>query len=175
MTIKTIFLDRDGIVNKDVRYLYKIKDFEFIDGIFEACLCFHNLGYQIIIVTNQSGIFRGYYNESHYQELTQWMLSQFEINNISILDIFHCPHGPNSTCSCRKPKPGMFLEAKIKHNIDMGTSWMIGDSERDIKAANLAGITKTILVRSGNKINESNSNAMFFLDSINEINHIILK
>ena len=105
MTIKTIFLDRDGIVNKDVRYLYKIKDFEFIDGIFEACLCFHNLGYQIIIVTNQSGIFRGYYNESHYQELTQWMLSQFEINNINILDIFHCPHGPNSTCSCRKPKP----------------------------------------------------------------------
>ena len=84
MTIKTIFLDRDGIVNKDIRYLYKIKDFEFVDGIFEACLCFHNLGYQIIIVTNQSGIFRGYYNESHYQELTQWMLSQFKTNNINI-------------------------------------------------------------------------------------------
>ena len=173
MTIKTIFLDRDGIVNKDVRYLYKIKDFEFVDGIFEACLCFHNLGYQIIIVTNQSGIFRGYYNESHYQELTQWMLSQFEINNISILDIFHCPHGPNSTCSCRKPKPGMFLSAKTKHNIDMKKSWMIGDKEVDIIAANASGISNTILVRSGHRIDESKSNASFLLDSIQESTQII--
>ena len=173
MTIKTIFLDRDGIVNKDVRYLYKIKDFEFIDGIFEACLCFHNLGYQIIIVTNQSGIFRGYYNESHYQELTQWMLSQFEINNISILDVFHCPHGPNSTCSCRKPKPGMFLSAKKTYDIDMKNSWMIGDKETDIEAANLAGITNTILVRSGHLIDESNSNAKFTINSIMQSKEVI--
>ena len=172
MTIKTIFLDRDGIVNKDIRYLYKIKDFEFVDGIFEACLCFHNLGYQIIIVTNQSGIFRGYYNESHYQELTRWMLSQFEINNISILDIFHCPHGPNSTCSCRKPKPGMFLKAKEKHNADMEKSWLIGDKEVDITAANAAGIENTILVRS-HRIDESKSNASFFLDSIQQSKQII--
>ena len=173
MTIKTIFLDRDGIVNKDVGYLHKIKDFEFIDGIFEACLYFHNLGYQIIIVTNQSGIFRDYYNESHYQELTQWMLSQFEINNISILDIFHCPHGPNSTCSCRKPKPGMFLSAKKTYDIDMKNSWMIGDREVDVTAANASGIKSTILVRSNHKIDESNSNASFILDSIEQSKQII--
>ena len=174
MTIKTIFLDRDGIVNKDVRYLYKIKDFEFVDGIFEACLCFHNLGYQIIIVTNQSGIFRGYYNESHYQELTQWMLSQFEINNISILDIFHCPHGPNSTCNCRKPKPGMFLSAKKTYDIDMKNSWMIGDKETDIIAANAAGIKNTILVRYNHNIDKSDSNASFFVGSIKESIKVIV-
>ena len=173
MTIKTIFLDRDGIVNKDARYLYKIKDFEFVDGIFEACLCFQNLGYQIIIVTNQSGIFRGYYNESHYQESTQWMLSQFAKNNINILDIYYCPHGPNSSCECRKPKPGMFLNAKTKHNIDMKNSWMIGDKEVDVTAANASGIKSTILVKSGHRIDESNSNASFILDSIEQSKQII--
>ena len=103
------------------------------------------------------------------------MIAQFKKNDINILDVFHCPHSPDSNCNCRKPMPGMLLEAKYKHNIDMVTSWMIGDSEREIRAANLAGIKNTILVRSGHKVNESNSNAMCFLDSINEINHIILK
>ena len=102
------------------------------------------------------------------------MIAEFKKNNVDILDVFHCPHSPSSNCDCRKPKPGMFIEAKNKHNIDMLKSWMIGDSERDIRAANLAGIKNTILVRSGHKINESNSNAMFFLDSINKTNQIIV-
>ena len=92
MPIKTIFLDRDGVINKEVNYLNKIDDFEFIDGIFDACLYFTNLGYKLIIITNQSGISRGFYSESDYQKLTQWMIDQFENKNINILDIFHCPH-----------------------------------------------------------------------------------
>ena len=175
MTIKTIFLDRDGVVNKEINYLHKIEDCSFINGIFEACQYFKSLGYQIIIVTNQSGISRGYFTERDFQIITNWMLAEFKKKDIKILDVFHCPHSSNSNCNCRKPMPGMLLEAKYKHNIDMVTSWMIGDSERDIRAANLAGIKNTILVRSGHKINESNSNAMFFLDSINKTNHIILK
>jgi len=175
MTIKTIFLDRDGVINKEVNYLHKIEDFKFIDGVFEACQYFKLLGYEIIIVTNQSGISRGYYSENDFKIITNWMITQFKRNEIKILDVFHCPHSPDLNCECRKPKPGMFIEAKNKHNIDMVTSWMIGDSERDIRAANLAGIKNTILVRSGHKINESNSNAMFFLDSIDKTNHIILK
>ena len=173
MAIKTIFLDRDGVINKEVNYLHKIDDFEFIDGIFDACLHFQSLSYKIIIITNQSGISRGYYTESDYQKVTQWMLNQFKYKNINILDIFHCPHGPDSNCDCRKPKPGMFLTAKARHNADMEKSWMIGDKERDTIAANSAGIDNTILVRSGHRIDESNSNAKIIINSIRQAKRII--
>ena len=123
MTIKTIFLDRDGVINKDINYLHKIEDFEFIEGIFEACIYFQKLGYQIIIITNQSGIFRGYFSEDDYIELSKWMINQFNNNKIKILDIFYCPHGPNSSCYCRKPKPGMLKDAQKKHGIDMIIIW----------------------------------------------------
>jgi len=174
MSIKTIFLDRDGVINKEVQYLHKIKDFIFHNGVFKACLHFQNLGYKIIIVTNQSGIARGYYSESAFQNLSAWMLERFEENNIRILDIFHCPHDEQSNCECRKPKPGMLLEAQYKYDIDMQKSWLIGDKEVDIIAANRADITNTILVKSGHKINEADSNAKHILDSIYQSNKVIL-
>ena len=173
MTIKTIFLDRDGVINKELEYLSRIADFKFNEGVFDACLYFQNLDYKIIIISNQSGIARGYYSERDYLELTKWMLDQFNIKGISILDIYYCPHGPKSHCECRKPKPGMLIEAKNKYNISMKDSWMIGDSETDIEAANAAGIFNTILVRSGHLIDESNSNSKFTIDSIKQSNEVI--
>ena len=173
MTIKTIFLDRDGVINKEVGYLSRITDFKFIKGVFDACLYFQKLNYKIIIISNQSGIARGYFNENDYLKLTEWMLGQFNNNGIKILDTFYCPHDPKSHCECRKPKPGMFLVAKKKYNIDMKNSWMIGDSESDIKSANAAGIINTILVRSGHLIDESNSNSKFTIDSIKQSNEVI--
>ena len=173
MTIKTIFLDRDGVINKEVGYLSRVTDFKFIKGVFDACLYFQKLNYKIIIISNQSGIARGYFNENDYLKLTEWMLGQFNNNGIKILDTFYCPHDPKSHCECRKPKPGMFLEAKKKYNIDMKNSWMIGDSESDIKSANAAGIINTILVRSGHLIDESNSNSKFTIDSIKQSNEVI--
>ena len=175
MTIKTIFLDRDGVINKEIGYLYKVEDFQFINGVFKACQYFNKLGYQIIIVTNQSGISRGYYSENDYQIITNWMLSEFKKKYINILDIFHCPHITESNCDCRKPKPGMFIKAQKKYNINMTESWMIGDSQRDIRAANSAGIKKTILVKNSHNINNENLSAMFIIDSINETKKIILE
>lgn len=173
MTIKTIFLDRDGVINKEINYLHKIEDFEFINGVFKACQYLESLNYKIIIITNQSGISRGYYTESDFQKITKWMLSQFNNNNIDILDVIHCPHLPSDFCDCRKPKPGMLLSAKTKHNIDMENSWIIGDRENDIKAANNAGIINTILVKSGHEIDVLNSNSKFILDSIKDIDQAI--
>ncbi|MDC3261999.1 D-glycero-beta-D-manno-heptose 1,7-bisphosphate 7-phosphatase [Candidatus Pseudothioglobus singularis] len=173
MTIKTIFLDRDGVINKEINYLHKIEDFEFINGVFEACQYLESLNYKIIITTNQSGISRGYYTEGDFQKITKWMLSQFNNNNIDILDVIHCPHLPSDFCDCRKPKPGMFLFAKTKHYIDMENSWIIGDRENDIQAANNAGIINTILVKSGHEIDELNSNSKFILDSIKDIHQVI--
>ena len=173
MPVKTVFLDRDGVINKEVGYLHKIQDFEFIDGVFEACLYFQSLNYQIIVVTNQSGIGRGYYDEDDFHIINNWMLEQFKNKRIEILDVFFCPHTPESNCDCRKPKPGMFNQANEKHDIDMEKSWMIGDKEADVAAANSAGIKNTILVKSGHTIDEENSNARFILGSIDKAKEII--
>ena len=166
MSIKTIFLDRDGVINKDNNYVFKINDFEFIEGIFNVCSYFLDLGYEIIIITNQSGIHRGYYSDNDFQILTEWMLDQFTQKGVNILDFFYCPHGPKSNCKCRKPQPGMILEAKAKHNINMESSWMIGDNEIDIIAANKAGINNTILLKTDYKFSQSSSNAKIILDSL---------
>ncbi len=173
MSKKVVFLDRDGVINKEVGYLHKIEDFEFIKGVFDACLYFQSLDYQIIIVTNQSGIERGYYSENDFHIVNNWMLEQFKDQGVDILDVFFCPHGPESNCDCRKPKPGMFNQANDKHDINIKNSWMIGDKEADIQAANAAGIQNTILVKSGHAIDEKNSKAKFILNSIEQAKKVI--
>lgn len=171
---KIIFLDRDGVINHEVGYLHKIEDFRFIDGVFAACLYFQSLGYKIVVVTNQSGIGRGYYQVQDFEAVNTWMLTQFKAQGVNILDVFFCPHGPEDGCECRKPKPGMLLQAKEKHDIDMPKSWMIGDKEADVKAANAAGIGHTILVKSGHNIDEQNSNAEHILDSIKQAQEVVI-
>jgi D-glycero-D-manno-heptose 1,7-bisphosphate phosphatase len=173
MQPKAIFLDRDGVINKEKNYLYKKEVFEFIEGVFESCKYFQEIGYQLIIVTNQSGIARGYYQVEDFHQLTKWMLKYFNDRGIEILDVFFCPHGPDSTCNCRKPKPGMLLEAKEKYNINMESSWMIGDKEADVGAANAAGIENTILVKTGHDIDEDNSKARFILKSMQDTIELI--
>ena len=173
MSIKVVFLDRDGVINEEVGYLHKIKDFKFINGVIDSCNYFLSLGYQIIVVTNQSGIGRGLYKEEDFHILNQWMLDNFEQEGVRILDVFFCPHGPDDNCYCRKPKPGLFKDAKEKHGIDMNKSWMIGDKEADIEAANNAGISQTILVRSGHIIDEDATKSKYILDSIIDIVDVI--
>ncbi len=142
-----LFLDRDGVINVEKNYLHKIEEFEFIEGIFDLCLKYQNLGYKIIVVTNQSGIARGYYSEDDFGLLTRWMIDVFDRENIHITSLYHCPHHPDISgpCSCRKPEPGMLLEAAKEHHIDLEHSLLVGDSERDITAAHRAGVKETYL------------------------------
>jgi D-glycero-D-manno-heptose 1,7-bisphosphate phosphatase len=101
------------------------------------------------------------------------MLTQFANQGIDILYVSFCPHGPESSCKCRKPQPGMLIEARDKFDIDMKNSWMIGDKEADVGAANAAGINNTILVKSGHTIDQANSKAKFILKSIKKAIGII--
>jgi len=166
---KALFLDRDGVVNVEKEYLYKIEDFEFIDGIFELCKHYQDLGYMIFVVTNQSGITRKYYTTKDFTLLTEWMIQEFKKRNITIDKVYHCPHHPqiNKKCSCRKPEPGMILNAKEEFNINLAHSLMIGDKERDIEAALNAGIDETYLFDEFKKV--KNSKATKIVNKLDEI------
>ena len=150
-TIKVAFFDRDGIINYDYGYVHKIKDFHFVKGIFDVLKFLLTKNFKIIIVTNQSGIGRGMYSESDFINVNNWMLEEMKKESITILDVFFCPHGPDSTCNCRKPKPGMLFDAIRKYNISLTKSLMVGDSARDIQAAKEAGIKNNYLVNSNYK------------------------
>lgn len=144
---KALFLDRDGVINVELNYLYKIEDFKFIEGIFELCKHYQRLGYLIIVVTNQSGIARGYYSESDFEKLISWMIEEFAKEDVTITKVYHCPHHPeiSGECSCRKPKPGMILQAQKEFDLDLKNSILVGDKERDIEAAIHAGIKENYL------------------------------
>ncbi len=167
---KAIFLDRDGVINIDKAYVSKIEDFEFCEGVFEALRHFQSLGYLLIIVTNQSGIGRGYYSEEDFQTLTEWMREQLLHVKINIDAVYHCPHAPEANCVCRKPKSGMFEAAIRAFDIDVKASWMIGDKSSDIKAAQGMGIDNTILL---SQVCEGGSKycVNLILDTINLIQH----
>ncbi len=144
---KALFLDRDGVINVEINYLYKIEDFEFIDGIFSLCAHYQNLGYIIVVVTNQSGIAREYYSEDNFNILSSWMMKEFEKYAIEIKKVYFCPHHPDISgkCDCRKPNPGMLLEAKREFDIDLENSIIIGDKESDIEAGINAGLNESYL------------------------------
>ena len=154
---KALFLDRDGVINVEKEYLYKKEDFEFIEGIFELCRHYQDLGYLIFIVTNQSGIARKFYTQEDFAKLTQWMLEAFEKEGIHITKVYHCPHHPeiSGECDCRKPKPGMLLEAADEFDVDLKNSIMIGDKERDIEAAHNAGLRETYLFDEFSRVTSS--------------------
>jgi len=166
---KALFLDRDGVVNVEKDYLYKIEDFEFINGIIELCKHYQDKDYIIVIVTNQSGIARGFYTEKDFSILTEWMINQFSLYGISIEKVYFCPHHPDisGVCSCRKPSPGMLLDAKNDFNIDLASSLLIGDKERDIQAGISAGLRETYLFDAENNcINSQATKVVTKLDQI---------
>lgn len=155
---KAAFLDRDGVINKDKFYVCSWEDFEFASGAIEGMQLLQSLGYQLVVVTNQSGLARGYYTDEQYQSLTRQMLNILNDNGISIAGVYHCPHHPNGIvpglsvkCSCRKPEPGLILKAVRDLSISLTESLLIGDKPSDIKAARSAGVARAYSISSENK------------------------
>lgn len=150
---RALFLDRDGVVNHDKNYLYKINELEWVDGIFELTKFATEKMLPIFIVTNQSGIARGFYSEADFNTINDYMISVFKQNNVNVTDVFYCPFHPDANIEkykldhpWRKPKPGMFFAAKELYSIDLTNSFMIGDRETDAEAASTAGISNIALL-----------------------------
>ena len=142
MQHKALFLDRDGTINVDYGYVYQPEKFELIEGIVELCQQAQKKGYLIIVITNQSGIARGYYTDDDFQKINQYMIKLFAEKGVKITDVFYCPELSGSR---RKPECGMFLEARDKYNIDMAQSISVGDKERDVVAGQKADVGKNLL------------------------------
>lgn len=155
MKNKAVFLDRDGTINIDKVYLYKLEEFEFINGAVEGLKILSDLGYILIVVTNQSGIARGYYTEEDCEKLNNFMADELKKYGIEIKKSYYCPHHPEkgigkykTECSCRKPNPGMILEGIREFDIDVENSYIVGDKLSDAEAGMKAGI-QGVVVQTG--------------------------
>ena len=147
---KAIFLDRDGVLNEEVNYLSDPNDFEFIEGSIEALKILKQKDFLLIIISNQAGIARGYFNEETLKKIHDRMIDILRQNNTTLDAIYYCPHHPEYTgpCDCRKPNPGMILKAQLKYNIDLKNSYMVGDTLKDIQTGKVVSC-KTVLVLTG--------------------------
>ena len=150
---KALFLDRDGVINIDHGYTYKISDLNLLDGVVEGLQAISHLDYKIFIVTNQSGIARGLFGIDDLHFFMDHLLKTLAKKDINISDYFFCPHHQEGTikaytkkCSCRKPEPGMLHYAQKKYNLDLSQSILIGDKETDILAGKNAGVLNNILI-----------------------------
>lgn len=147
---RAVFLDRDGTINEDKGYLYRIEDFVYLDGVLDALKLFHKMGFLIVIITNQSGIARGYYTEKDMEKLHKWMVEDLAEKGAPVAGLYYCPHYPESkiekykkTCQCRKPGTALFKRAAEELQIEMEKSYAIGDKIRDLKICqeyNIQGI-----------------------------------
>lgn len=151
---KAIFLDRDGVINRDSKeYTFRIEDFTFNEGIFDALKTWHEKKFQFIVITNQAGIARGLYTHHEVNRIHDFMVEEFRKRGIQILEVYYCPHyGEISECLCRKPHSLMIEKALARFDIDANRSFFIGDRKRDMEAAAGAGV-KGILVDENQNLN----------------------
>ncbi len=157
---KAVFLDRDGTINVEKEYLYRREDFEFLPGVPQALRSLQDAGYLLIVVTNQSGVARGYYSLKDVDQLHHYMCDRLRQQGVELAAIYVCPHHPekglppyNIDCECRKAKPGLLLQAAKDFDLDLSASFMIGDKVSDVGAGLSAGCT-SYLVRSGHALDE---------------------
>ena len=172
--VPAIFLDRDGTINVDHGYVHEIDNFQFIDGVIDAMRELKEMGFALVIVTNQSGIARGMYSEEQFMQLTEWMDWSLADRDIDLDGIYYCPHLPDASvehyrqqCDCRKPQPGMILSAAEELDIDLAASYIVGDKIDDVMAGKAAGVGKTVLVRTGKPVtSEGEAAADWVIESL---------
>jgi D-glycero-D-manno-heptose 1,7-bisphosphate phosphatase len=150
---RALFLDRDGVINVDTGHPHRADQIEWLPGIFELVRAAWADGYVPIVVTNQAGIAKGYYDEAAFLELTRWIHAAFEQAGAPLLATYYCPHHAEGLvrllrgkCACRKPEPGLLLQAIADWDIDPGLSMLLGDKDSDIEAARRAGVADARLV-----------------------------
>lgn len=152
MARRAVFIDRDGTLNEESGYLHRAEDCRFIPGAIEAVALLNAAGFLVVVVTNQSGIARGYYTEADLETLHVYMAAELAAGGARIDGWYFCPHHPEfsaaADCACRKPLPGMLQHAAAELDIDLASSWMVGDKVADIEAGRAAGCTP-ILVLTG--------------------------
>ncbi|GMQ80174.1 MAG: D-glycero-beta-D-manno-heptose 1,7-bisphosphate 7-phosphatase [Planctomycetia bacterium] len=145
-TWPAVFLDRDGVINVDKSFVFRVADFQFAEGVLRILPEYVRQGYRIIVVTNQSGIGRGLFGPADFHRVSAWMQRRLAEHGAPVTAVYHCPHLPEDSCLCRKPAPGLLLRAAEQHQIDLGRSWLVGDRETDIEAGHRAGVPNTILL-----------------------------
>ena len=148
---RVVFLDRDGVINEDSpAYIKSWAEFVFLPRSLDALGRLNQAGFQAIIITNQSGIDRGYFTPETLSHMHTQMVKQIQAHGGSITDIFFCPHTPEAQCDCRKPRTGLIRQAVQKYGLVVEQTVMIGDSTKDIECARNAGCGRHILVKTGN-------------------------
>jgi len=151
MLKKVIFLDRDGVINQDsAGYVKNWSEFHFIPGSLGALKRLNDADYTVLVITNQSGVNRKLIPQPILDDIHTGMRRAVTAHGGCINDIFFCPHLPDEGCGCRKPKPGMILEAKKRYAVDLSSAHMIGDSAKDMECARNAGCGTAVLVGTGN-------------------------
>jgi D-glycero-D-manno-heptose 1,7-bisphosphate phosphatase len=150
---RALILDRDGVVNREVGYLSRIEDVQWVPGVWELCRTARDAGFAIVIVTNQSGIARGLYSEDDFHALMGWFGERFLAEGVELEGYYYCPHHPEHgvgeyrrECTDRKPGPGMLLRAARELELDLAASVMVGDRCSDVGAANAAGVGRIFLL-----------------------------
>ncbi|MBL0713210.1 MAG: D-glycero-beta-D-manno-heptose 1,7-bisphosphate 7-phosphatase [Desulfosarcina sp.] len=147
---RVVFLDRDGVINRDsADYVTAWEQFEFLPGSLAAIAALTAAGIEVIVITNQAAIARGLMTPETLEDMHQHLGRIVAQNGGRIKAIFHCPHHPDDRCSCRKPRPGMILQARDRYGLDLKQTIMIGDRAKDIDCGIQAGCGRTILVLSG--------------------------
>jgi D-glycero-D-manno-heptose 1,7-bisphosphate phosphatase len=171
-----IFLDRDNTINYDPGYLSDPNLVQILPYVIDGLKLLNNAGYEFIIITNQSGIGRGYYKEEDMHRVNQRILDILKSQNIFIKDIFFCPHTEEDQCMCRKPKPGLILQALEKYpTINLKTSWIIGDSLRDIFAGENLNIKGVLIDAETKPIEKKPTNLIYVAKNLKEAAECILK